>query len=133
MNASADIVDESSSRLAVYFDGACPLCRREIGVYKNMSGADDVDWIDVSEASGSQLPDGLTREQAMARFHVRTADGHLADGGDAFAALWSAMPRTRWIGWIASRRAVRPFLRWGYDMFLRFRPRIQRLFRRLDR
>ena len=133
MNASATTVSEGSSRLAVYFDGACPLCRREIGFYRDMTGADDVDWIDVSEASGSQLPDGLTREQAMARFHVRTEDGHLADGGDAFAALWSAIPRTRWIGWLASRSVVRPLVRWGYDVFLKFRPQIQRLFRRLDR
>lgn len=132
MTAATKTASADPQRLCVFYDGTCPLCRREIAFYRAMKGAEALDWIDISDASVEQLPEGLTRERAMARFHVAAPGTGLLDGGDAFAALWSALPRTRWIGRIASLRVVRPLVRLGYEAFLKFRPRLQRLFGRFD-
>ena len=35
--------------LTVYFDGDCPMCSREVSVYKNKKGAADIYWIDVTK------------------------------------------------------------------------------------
>ena len=35
----------------VFYDGACPLCIREIAFYKRRKGADGVTWVDVSDAA----------------------------------------------------------------------------------
>lgn len=111
---------------AVYFDGACPLCRREIGFYQNRRGAQDIDWVDVSK-DDARLPDGLELGEARARFHVQTDNGTVISGGSAFAYLWTLFPAFRWAGRIGSTKPVAWLLEQGYRFFLKFRPRLQRL------
>ena len=46
----------NNTEMTVYFDGACPLCRAEIGYYKNQNGAEYIEFSDVSASDGA-LPD----------------------------------------------------------------------------
>jgi predicted DCC family thiol-disulfide oxidoreductase YuxK len=129
-------VDESP--LTVLYDGACPLCRREIGIYRGLQPLRPdrpVCFADVSDAAHPlpmALPPGTTREQLLARFHVRRRDGQLLSGARAFLALWAALPGWRWLA-LAGRV---PGAAWGmehaYGLFLRGRPMLQRLAFRLD-
>lgn len=34
----------------VYYDGGCPVCRREIGFYQTCPGAEHIAWQDISQA-----------------------------------------------------------------------------------
>jgi len=117
--------------LTVLYDGACPLCRREIGVYRGLRPNTPVCFADVSDA-GLPLPPGTTREQLLARFHVRGADGRLLSGARAFLALWAALPGWRWLA-LAGRL---PGAAWAmertYRLFLRWRPTLQRWAIRLE-
>jgi predicted DCC family thiol-disulfide oxidoreductase YuxK len=116
--------------LTVMFDGQCPLCRREIGLYQSLAPLQDVSWLDVSQETA-----GLSaQEQAryMARFHVRLSDGRLLSGAAAFVALWSAMPGWRWLGRFARLPGVTPVLELAYRGFLRVRPHLQRWARRVE-
>lgn len=72
--------------LTVLYDGACPLCRREIGVYRGLRPNTPVCFADVSDPT-VQLPEGTTRAQLLARFHVRAGNGRLLSGAEAFLAL----------------------------------------------
>ena len=77
------------SPLTVLYDGACPLCRREIGVYRGLQPLQQdspVCFSDVNDAA-LPLPPGTTREQLLARFHVRGRDGVLLSGAQAFLEL----------------------------------------------
>ena len=85
--------------LTVYFDGSCPLCQREIALYCRNPASQAFAWVDVSQPAA--LGEGLNCAQAMARFHVRTADGHLFDGAAAFSQLWRRLP-----GWLAQWREL---------------------------
>lgn len=114
--------------LTIYFDGSCPLCRREIAWYRRLPGAERLQWLDVS--AGAPLGDDLSCAQAMRRFHVRDAQGRLFAGGAAFARLWRALP-----GWrVAGRLLGWPPMSWlleiAYRLFLPLRPLLQRLVRR---
>lgn len=119
--------------LTVYFDGACPLCRREIDFYRRRRGADRIQWVDVSSANEQQLSSGLCRSDALARFHVRRSDGRLDSGGRAFAELWYALPDFRWLGRIARTPLLTPVLETAYRGFLHLRPAMQRLARHVDK
>jgi predicted DCC family thiol-disulfide oxidoreductase YuxK len=122
----------NNTEMTVYFDGACPLCRAEIGYYKNQNGAECIEFLDVSASDGA-LPDGLTRAQAMARFHVRSADGELLSGAAAFVHIWRTLPGWRWAARIASLPGAMTMMEFGYVAFLRVRPLISKFFSRLQK
>jgi len=80
--------------LTVLYDGACPLCRREIAVYRDLQPlqpGSSVSFADISNTA-VPLPAGTTREQLLARFHVQGPDGQLLSGAQAFLALWAVLP-----------------------------------------
>ncbi len=117
--------------LTVLYDGACPLCRREIGIYRGLQPISPVCFADVNDAA-LPLPPGTTRQQLLARFHVRGRDGGLLSGAQAFLALWAALPGWRWLA-LAGRL---PGAAWSmertYRLFLRWRPTLQRWASRLE-
>ena len=120
-------------RLVVLHDGSCPLCRREITLYRAAKGSDALAFRDVSALGPDETACGLPRELAMARFHVADADGRVLSGAKAFVALWAALPRWRWLARLARLPGVTPLLELGYRGFLPLRPLLQRLARRLSR
>ncbi|WP_382436542.1 thiol-disulfide oxidoreductase DCC family protein [Glycocaulis abyssi] len=114
----------------MFFDGSCPMCRAEISFYRQQgTGAA---FHDV-HALPDNLPAALSREAAMARFHVRCADGQLVSGARAFAELWKVTPGWRWLGRIAAVPPLVWVLELAYRLFLPVRPHLQRLWRRLAR
>jgi predicted DCC family thiol-disulfide oxidoreductase YuxK len=120
-------------RLSVYFDGSCPLCRREIALYQRNRLAHQLAWVDVSQGlQACDLGEGLSCTQAMARFHVRDAQGRLFSGAAGFSQLWRALPGWRWLGWLSAW----PPLSWGFEglyrLFLPLRPRLQAWVRRVS-
>lgn len=126
----------SAPRCTVYYDGACPLCAAEIGLYeaqdRGPGGAGAVTFVDISRP-GSALPHGVTREAALARFHVTDGAGRVLSGAAAFVALWRSLPRWRWLARLAALPGVPWMLERAYRLFLRLRPGIVALWRRLRR
>jgi predicted DCC family thiol-disulfide oxidoreductase YuxK len=125
------MTQQSLTPVTVYYDGSCPLCRREIAVYQRAEGGDSVNWCDVSQADAPL--GGISTEQAMARFHVRGSDGMLQDGARAFIALWLSLPRWRWLGRVASIPPVPVLLEGLYRAFLPMRPLLQKMVRSVAR
>ena len=122
----ADASAVSCAGLTVYFDGACPLCRREVDVYQSLAATLPVRWCDVSDTAAT-LPSEMSRSALLARFHVRAADGSLRSGASAFSTLWLALPGWRWLGRVATWPVVAPLMEAAYRGFLHLRPGLQRL------
>jgi predicted DCC family thiol-disulfide oxidoreductase YuxK len=117
--------------VTVLYDGACPLCRREIGLYRGLQPTTPVCFADISDAS-LPLPPDTTREQLMARFHVRGADGQLLSGAQAFLALWAVLPGWRWLARAGRVPGVAWIMERAYRLVLRARPTLQRWAARFD-
>ena len=62
----------------------------------------------------------------LARFHAEE-NGRLLSGAAAFAAMWRAIPMLRPFGLAARNRWMLAGLERLYSLFLRHRPRLQRL------
>ena len=122
---------KESQPLTVLYDGACPLCRREIGIYRGLQPNKPVCFADLNDPA-LPLPPGTTREQLLARFHVRDQNGHLRSGAQAFLALWAALPDWRWLARAGSVPGAAWAMERGYRLFLHFRPELQRWATRLD-
>ncbi|MCJ2090017.1 DUF393 domain-containing protein [Methylobacterium sp. E-005] len=122
----------SGETLRIFYDGDCPLCRAEIGHYRACAGADRLTFVDVGcSRPAPALGPGLTRAAALRRFHVRTAEGRLVSGADAFAHVWRNLPGWRWLGRLLNLRifGVRPVLaiaEIAYRLSLPLRPRLAR-------
>lgn len=114
--------------LTVLYDGACPLCRREIGLYRGLVPLAPVRWLDVSDAN-APLPAGVSpcdRATYLARFHVQRDDGRWLSGAAAFVELWRLLPGWRWLARIGSVPGGTAVLERAYRGFLHLRPAMQR-------
>ena len=130
--ASVDRHDRMPA-LTVYFDGACPLCRREIGFFRRRRSDVEIDWVDVSASQSASLGPDLSRPLAMARFHVRLANGDLVSGARGFGELWAVTPGFRWLGTLARSTVAQAPLELAYRGFLLWRPFAQRIAARVLR
>tara|TARA_A100001037_G_scaffold289344_1_gene300989 strand:- start:220 stop:1125 length:906 start_codon:yes stop_codon:yes gene_type:complete len=112
--------------LTVYYDGACPLCRREVDFYRRRARAESITWVDAAAAESELIADDLKRSDALSRFHVRLPNGTLESGAEGFAALWCAVPGFGWLGRLCRSRPMRPVMELTYRLFLKVRPLMQR-------
>jgi predicted DCC family thiol-disulfide oxidoreductase YuxK len=106
----------------VYFDGGCPVCSREIAFYRAQVKGEGFDWIDAASASDASLGEDLPRSAALARMHVRLADGRLVSGAAAFAALWRGVPGLSWLGRLLQIPPIGACAEIAYRVFLKVRP-----------
>ena len=116
------------ANLLVWYDGACPLCRREIALMRRLDHRHAIEFSDVS-VEGAACP--LDRALLLARFHARE-DGRVLSGAAAFAAMWRAIPWLRPLGLAARVPFVLTALEQLYVVFLRYRPGLQRVAARFD-
>jgi predicted DCC family thiol-disulfide oxidoreductase YuxK len=105
----------------VFYDGACPLCIREINHYRRLRGADHLIWVDISNDRGMLAVHGLDRETAMARFHVLDAEGEWQTGARGFIELWSNLPAYSWLARLLRSLHLETMLDWAYTRFARWR------------
>jgi len=114
------------SKVEVWFDGDCPLCRREIALMRRLDRRGAIRFHDVATGEGA-CP--IDRAELLSRFHARE-DGRLVSGAEAFAAMWRAIPVLAPCGRMARNRTVLRVLERLYLAFLKVRPAIQRSLRR---
>lgn len=113
----------------MWHDGACPLCAREVALMRRLDRRGAITFVDASDPSGN-CP--IDRGALLARFHARE-DGQMLSGAAAFAAMWRAIPVLRPLGLAARNPVVLAGLERVYRLFLRARPTLQGLFRRIER
>jgi predicted DCC family thiol-disulfide oxidoreductase YuxK len=117
------------AKVIVWFDGGCPLCRREIALMRRLDRAGAIQFLDVASLDGGTCP--LDRAELLARFHAME-DGRLVSGAAAFAAMWRAIPPLKPIGLLARNPLALRVLEAAYRTFLRVRPHLQRFVARLE-
>ncbi len=120
---SAQDPSPASRRPRVFYDGGCPLCRREIDHYRRLDRQQQLEWIDITQQSDALVRNGLSYEQAMARFHVLDSSGRWQTGAHGFAELWSHLPYFRWLAWATRNLGLLTPLDVLYRHFARWRAR----------
>lgn len=113
--------------VTVWYDGACPLCIREIALMRRLDRAAKIHFVDVAPEDAT-CP--IDRNLLLARFHAREGSGPILDGAAAFAAMWRAIPLLRPLGLLARNGLMLAWLERLYLAFLKVRPRLQRWARR---
>jgi predicted DCC family thiol-disulfide oxidoreductase YuxK len=112
-------------RTTIWYDGACPLCIREIALMRRLDKRGAIDFVDLSEPNAS-CP--LDRGLMLARLHAKE-NGIMLEGAAAFAAMWRAIPLLRPLGLAARNPIILGLLNRAYALFLKFRPKLQDVLR----
>src|SRR5687768_3837171 len=85
-------------RMEVFFDGECPLCRREIAMLRGLDRHGRIRFTDIASEPIDAVALGRTFEELMARIHARTRDGEWITGVEVLRQLYEAVG----LGWLAS-------------------------------
>lgn len=101
----------------VLYNGACPICAREIAAYRRRAerlGA-PLRFLDLHAADLDEW--GLGPEEARRRLHVRV-DGAVVAGVPAFVALWRRLPGMVWLARLVQAPGVRQAAELIYERLL---------------
>lgn len=117
---------EPAPATCVLYDGSCPICSREISMYRQLEADKPIQWLDVSCLGDSALY-GQNKSVLMQRFHVLTAEGELISGAKAFVHMWQMLPRWRYLAFLSKVPGVLALMECCYRSFLVIRPRLQKV------
>jgi len=113
----------NSERFQVFFDGNCPLCKREIDWVRKRDRRQQVEFVDIAAAEFQPQQHGKTYDQLMAEIHGRTSDGQWVVGVEVFRYLYAAAGFGKLV-WVTRLPLVRHGLNLGYKVFARYRTRL---------
>jgi predicted DCC family thiol-disulfide oxidoreductase YuxK len=111
--------------LTLYFDSACPLCRREMNRLRRWDRAGRLAFVDMSAPGFDPAPLGVTLAALNAELHGLRADGAMLVGTDAILEAYTLAGR-RWLVWPLRVRLLRPMLASAYRSLARNRYRVSR-------
>lgn len=126
------LTEAPAAEVTVFYDGSCPLCAAEMGYYKRADLTGALKLVDVSSDAFSGDA-RITQQAAMARFHVRLADGQQVSGARGFIEVWRVIPMWSWLAKCAKVPGVVLVLEVAYRIFLRVRPLTVFIFKRIRR
>jgi len=106
----------STWEVEVFFDGACPLCRREIAFLRWFDRRDRIRFTDIAADDFDPRVVDSTYETLMERIHGRLADGTILEGVEVFRRLYAAAGFGPLV-WLSRLPLVSHALDVGYEVF----------------
>jgi predicted DCC family thiol-disulfide oxidoreductase YuxK len=119
--SASQYTQNSAPRPVVFYDGDCPLCRREIAHYRRLDSEARLCWIDAAADTEALARHGLSLQAAMAELHVLDTAGRWQRGVDAFLVIWQHLPGYRWLGRLIRGLRMRRPLGFLYCRFAAWR------------
>lgn len=75
----------------VFFDGACPLCKREIEALRLLDRKKRIRFTDIAAPEFDASVVGIAWPDLMDRIHARLPDGTIIEGVEVFRRLYAAV------------------------------------------
>jgi len=107
--------------IAVFYDGKCGLCRREIEHYKRVAPEGVFEWVDITVDTSAIKNLGITYADGLKLLHAQDLQGKLHVGVDAFLLIWQQLPRWQILATIVSFPIIRSIVTIAYQVFAAWR------------
>ena len=116
-------IEQDLWRVEVFFDGQCPLCRREISMLRWMDRRHQIRFTDIADPSFNPAEYDLTLDDFMNEIQGRLPNGEWITGVEVFRQLYSAVGLTP-IVWLSRLPGVSQTIGFGYQIFAKNRLRL---------
>lgn len=123
LKGKAHVEGQKPYPLTVYFDGECPICRREIDLMKIFNRRNHLQFIDFSASSYLPAEPVLSPCDLGKVIHARWSDGTLITGVEVFREMWEAIG-LRALARLARRPTINKLLVRAYAWFAKNRLRL---------
>ncbi len=102
----------NSGKLTVYYDGACPKCRRDKQRYEQLSDdlGEQVCWFDITGQESRLLQEGIDPQKALTELHIKDESGLIVSELDAYILLMKKIPILKPVAWFIQLPLLRPLL-----------------------
>lgn len=107
-------------QINVFYDGDCPLCRREITFLKRLDRHDRILFTNIASAKFDAGDYDLTMDELMAEIHGLLPDGRTVKGVEVFRRLYDAVGFGGVVA-ITRMKPVAATLELGYRWFAKHR------------
>lgn len=115
-------MNSASFQVEVFFDGECPLCRREINLLRRLDRRQRIRFTDIAAADFCPADYGRTLDDFMDQIYGRLPDGTWVRGVETFRRIYSAVG-LGWIVWMTRCPGISHTLDLAYRWFARNRLR----------
>ena len=104
----------------VFYDGNCPICNREIELYKKLNKNKSVKWYNIYTDTKALKIINKSREECLRSFHVIDGD-KIYKETDAFFILWKDIKYFKILYYLFNFKLFKNFLNIFYKMFAKYR------------
>ncbi len=104
----------------VFYDGACPLCMREINMLRRWDRRRRIRFTDIAAPEFTAESVGQKYDDLMARIHGRLPNGEWIEGVEVFRRLYAAVGFGPLV-WLTRLPGASHLLNLGYRIFARNR------------
>lgn len=109
--------------IEVFYDGACPLCMREIRMLQGRDRRQRIRFVDIAADGLDATSVGLSWEALMDRIHGRLPNGTVVEGVEVFRRLYAAVGFGPLVA-LTRLPGIRQLLDFAYHTFARYRLRL---------
>ncbi len=109
-------MNNDSSKICVYFDGACPSCVKDRDNYCRLAGtsSQQVSWVDITGKEKELHALGIDPQRALTELHIKIESNEqpaiILSELDAYIVLMKRPYLLRPLAWIIALPIVRPAL-----------------------
>ena len=113
-------MDNLSTKLTVFYDGACSVCVRDRRWYEKLEGKTEnsVEWLDITGRDEELREQGIDPDKALRELHVKDSQGQVHREMAAYILLMARVPLLKPIAWLIGLPVIRPTLAWLYHRWV---------------
>ena len=93
---------KTTSKVTVYYDGACPSCVKGRDNYQKLSGNNNVFWQDITHNDDLLLTKGIDPKKALTELHIEIENQGIVSEMEAYRVLMSRSTALKPLAWLLS-------------------------------
>ena len=101
----------------IFYDGKCPVCKKEISLYKKLSMSNSIEWYNVHSNQAALKKVNKSKEECLKLLHVYDDNNNLYLGVEAFIFIWKKTKYFKYIAYCLDFKLIKIPLNFFYKLY----------------